>query len=88
MRHFASRGFWEAYDRLPQNMRLLADKNYALLKENPRHPSLQFKKIGRLWSARVGLSYRALAVEAPRGLVWFWIGSHAEYNEKIKGEGS
>ena len=85
MRHFASRGFWE--DRLPQHVRSLADKNYSLLKENPRHPSLQFKKVGRLWSVRVGLNYRALAVEAPDGLIWFWIGSHAEYIEKIKSEG-
>ena len=87
MRHFADSNFWEAYDRLPQNTRSLADKNYALLKENPRHPSLQFKKVGRLWSVRVGLNYRALAVEAHNGLVWFWIGSHAEYVEKIKSEG-
>jgi hypothetical protein len=87
MRHFASRRFWEAYDRLPQNMRSVADKNYALLKENPRHPSLQLKKVGRFWSVRVGLNYRALAVEASEGLVWFWIGSHAEYIEKIKSEG-
>jgi hypothetical protein len=87
MRHFADRRFWEAYDRLPQNTRLLADKNYALLKENPRHPSLQLKKVGRFWSVRVGLDFRALAVDAHDGLVWFWIGSHAEYVEKIKSEG-
>jgi len=87
MRHFTDRKFWEAYDRLPENTRFLAEKNYALLKENPRHPSLQFKKVGRLWSVRVGLGYRALATEAHDGLVWFWIGSHAEYVEKIKSEG-
>jgi hypothetical protein len=84
MNHFAARRFWEAYDRLPDNIRIVADKNDALMKENPRHPSLQLKKVGRLWSARVGLDYRALAVEAPDGLVWFWIGSHAEYTERVK----
>jgi hypothetical protein len=47
VRHFASHAFWEAYARLPENIRGLADKNYALLKENPRHPSLQLKKVGR-----------------------------------------
>jgi hypothetical protein len=57
MRHFASRAFWEAYERLPEQVRELADKNYALLKENPQHPSLQFKKVGRFWSVRVGLRY-------------------------------
>jgi hypothetical protein len=59
MRHFASRAFWEAYDRLPEQVRALADKNYALLKTNPRHPSLQFKKIGRFWSVRVGLHWQS-----------------------------
>ena len=87
MNHFAARRFWEAYDRLPEKARLLADKNYALMQENPRHPSLQLKKVGRLWSVRVVLDYRALAVEAPDGLVWFWIGSHAEYIERIKLDG-
>jgi hypothetical protein len=47
MRHFASRAFWQAYRNLPEQVRALADKNYALLKDNPAHPSLQFKKIGR-----------------------------------------
>lgn len=84
MNHFASRAFWEAYDKLPEQVRALADKNYALLKTNPRHPSLQFKKIGRFWSVRVGLRYRALAVEADNDLVWFWIGSHGDYDSIIK----
>jgi len=83
MRHLASRAFWEAYEKLPEQVRTLADKNYALLKTNPRHPSLQFKKIGRFWSVRVGLRYRALAVEAGSDLVWFWIGSHADYDAMI-----
>jgi hypothetical protein len=47
MRHFASRAFWEAYQKLPEQIRALADKNYLLLKENTQHPSLQLKKVGR-----------------------------------------
>ena len=80
MRHFASRAFWQAYDKLPEQVRTLADKNFVLLKTNPRHPSLQFKTVGRFWSVRVGLRYRALAVETDGKLVWFWIGSHADYD--------
>ena len=83
MRHFASLSFWEAYARLPESIRSLADKNYALLKENSRHPSLQLKKVGRYWSVRVGGRYRALAVEVDEGLLWFWIGSHADYDALI-----
>jgi mRNA-degrading endonuclease RelE of RelBE toxin-antitoxin system len=84
MRHFASRAFWEAYDKLPEPVRALGDKNFALLKDNPRHPSLQLKKVGRFWSARVGSRYRALAVENNHNLVWFWIGSHAEYDALVR----
>jgi hypothetical protein len=83
MRHFASPAFWHAYDQLPAPVRALADKNYALLKENPRHPSLQLKQIGRYWSVRVGLRYRALAVDVDGGLLWFWIGSHADYDKLV-----
>jgi hypothetical protein len=40
---------------------------------------LHFKRVGRLWSVRVGIGYRALAVNGDDGPVWFWIGPHAEY---------
>lgn len=84
MTHFASRAFWEAYGKLPEQVRELADKNYALLNENPRHPSLQLKKVGRFWSARVGARYRALAIETDGDLVWFWIGSHSDYDTLVR----
>jgi len=80
MRHFTSPPFWELYDNLPAPIQELADKNYRLLKTNPRHPSLQLKKVGKYWSVRVGLKYRAVAVEIQEGLLWFWIGTHAEYD--------
>ena len=83
MRHFASPSFWAAYDKLPPQIRALAERNYALLKKNPQHPSLRLKKVGRFWSVRVGLRYRALAVEIEDGLLWFWIGSHADYDAMI-----
>ena len=84
MRHLASRAFWDAYQRLPAHVRELADKNYALLKQDPQHPSLHFKKAGRFWSVRVGRRYRALAVESGHDLIWFWIGSHGDYDALIR----
>ncbi len=83
MKHFASPKFWAVYEALPLSVRLVADANYALLKQDPRHPSLQFKKVGRYWSVRVGLRYRALAVDVEGGCLWFWIGSHADYDKLI-----
>jgi hypothetical protein len=54
-----------------------------LLKENPKHPSLHLKKVGRFWSVRVGRRYRAVGVDAPDGLLWFWIGTHAGYDRFV-----
>ncbi|MGE0281402.1 MAG: hypothetical protein AB7P20_12435 [Rhizobiaceae bacterium] len=84
MNHLASPCFWEAYYALPDRVRRLADRNYALLKRDPTHPSLQFKPVGRYWAVRVGLRYRALAVRDGDDLIWFWIGSHAEYDALIR----
>ena len=83
MNHLASPEFWECYHSLPAAVRNLADKNFALLRENPNHPFLHFKRVGRFWSARVGMRYRTLAVESGEDLVWFWIGTHAEYDRLI-----
>jgi hypothetical protein len=83
LRHFASPNFWACYRRLPADARELANKNFELLKANPRHPSLHLKKIGKYRSVRVGLRYRALAVEIPEGLVWFWIGRHSDYDRLL-----
>jgi hypothetical protein len=83
LKHYTSSDFWQLYEKLPIEIRELADKNYQLLKENPHHPSLQLKRIEELWSVRVGLRYRALGIDAPDGIQWIWIGSHAEYDQII-----
>jgi hypothetical protein len=62
----------------------LADKAFALLKADPRHPSLFFKKVERFWSVRVGLHYRAVGVDLPDGVLRFWIGSHADYDRVVR----
>jgi len=84
LKHFSSSAFWNCYRRLPQGIQEIADAQFALLKENPSYPSLHFKKIGKCRSARIGIHYRALAVEIPEGLLWFWIGSHADYDKIIE----
>ena len=72
--------FWAFYEKLPKDIQGLADKNFALLKENPEHPSLYLKRVGRYWSIRIGEKHRALGVEVDeKGLLWCWIGSHSEY---------
>ena len=86
MTHLTLPRFWQYYRQLPSEVQTLADKNYELLLADPLHPSLHFKKVGRqrqLWSVRVGEHYRALGTEKPEGIVWFWIGTHAEYDRLL-----
>lgn len=89
MIHRANADFSNDYHALPASIRVRADQQFALLKRNPEHPSLQFKKIGErrgleIWSARVTLKYRALAFKLPDECVWFWIGEHNVYDALIK----
>jgi mRNA-degrading endonuclease RelE of RelBE toxin-antitoxin system len=86
--HATTADFWKEYRALPADIRERADKQFALLKANPRHPSLQFKKVtdrgGReIWSARVTRKYRALAAKDENDYVWFWIGEHDIYDDLI-----
>jgi len=88
MQHRANTNFWQEYRALPQDIRSRADKQFSLLKANPQHPSLQFKKLGErrsqeIWAARVTLNYRALAIKRPDGYLWFWIGDHKTYADLI-----
>jgi hypothetical protein len=81
--HHASKKFWKLFETLPESVQGLARKNFDLLKSDPVHPSLHFKKVSHMYSVRVGLKYRALGVESPDGVLWFWIGSHADYDKML-----
>ena len=83
MNQRANPRFWRCYRQLPKDVQRLADESYQLLRQDPRHPSLHFKRIGRFWPVRVGLHYRALAVQQEWDVVWFWVGPHAEYERLI-----
>ena len=82
--HRTTPQFWSRFDKLPESVKQLARKNFELLKQDPKHPSLRFKKVGRFWSARVGLYYRTLAVEEGSDYIWVWIGDHDEYERLIR----
>ena len=71
--------FSQEYQALPPEIRHRADKQFSLLKASQQHPSLQCKKLGErhgqeIWSARVTLNYRALAIKRTGGYLCFWIG--------------
>ena len=82
--HYTTRRFWECYNALPEAVQRTADQCYELLKTDPTHPSLHFKKVGKYWSVRVGGGYRALGIEVEKGILWFWIGTHAQYDQLMR----
>jgi len=83
LNHFASPEFWRHHSSLPEPTRDLADKCFQILKADPRHSSIRLKKVGSVWSARVGLHYRALGEDHPDGILWYWIGAQDAYDRKI-----
>lgn len=83
MKHHASPRFWRCLRALPKAFRDSARKCFEILKADPKHPSLHLKRVGEFWSVRVGLNYRALAIEVPDGFLWFWIGKHSDYDRMV-----
>jgi hypothetical protein len=41
------------------------------------HPNLP------IYSARVSKNYRAVGVRNESGIIWFWIGTHADYDKLL-----
>ncbi|SMO40475.1 hypothetical protein [Gracilimonas mengyeensis] len=80
-------GFWENYQKLPEEIKQKARKAYQFFKQDPSHPSLRFKKIidnPDVYSVRVSMDYRAIGVKKNDTMIWFWIGNHHDYEEMIK----
>jgi hypothetical protein len=79
MKSLTTPDFWTSYSALPPEIKARAKLMYRLWRRNPRHPSLRFKKIGDVWSIRIGGGYRALALLEENVFYWFWIGAHDSY---------
>jgi len=79
--------FRKALEALPPQVRSQAQRAYALFRSDPNHPSLRFKPVHPsrpIYSVRIGIHYRALGVREADDIVWFWVGSHDEYERLIK----
>lgn len=86
MRSRTTERFRKAFGQLPEEVKRRAREAYKLFSENPQHPSLRFKQVHAtmaIWSVRVGVHYRALGVRQPDVIIWFWIGSHGDYEKLI-----
>jgi mRNA-degrading endonuclease RelE of RelBE toxin-antitoxin system len=87
MKSQAAPKFWKLYERLPRSVQQRARKAYQMWKENPRYPSLHFKRVDDeepIYSARVSDNYRVLGILEGATMVWYWIGSHDEYERLLK----
>ena len=87
MRSFRTQQFHQQFESLPASVQDSARRAFRLWKTNPQHPGLSFKLIEsqeKIYSVRIGLHYRALATLVDREtMVWFWIGSHADYDKLL-----
>jgi hypothetical protein len=87
MNSHASPGFWGCFSRLPEGVQTRAKAAFALWRTDPRHPSLHFKPVPSagedVWSVRIGIHWRALGVRDRDEIIWFWMGSHADYDQMI-----
>lgn len=81
-----TRGFWRLFSELPADVKEEAQRAYRIFRGNPAYPGLRFKKLDgedTIYSVRIGLGYRALGVLTGKRIVWYWIGSHAEYDRLV-----
>jgi mRNA-degrading endonuclease RelE of RelBE toxin-antitoxin system len=82
-----TRQFREDLASLPEAVRQQARSAYRTFRDNPHHPGLQFKRVHPtlpIYSARVSSDYRAVGVRNGGEIVWFFIGSHTEYEHLLK----
>lgn len=82
--HRTTARFWEYFEQLPEPVQRISKEKFDLLKADPRHPSLHFRKVGKLWSVRAGLNHRVFAVEDGKDFIWVWIGIHDDYERMIR----
>ncbi len=86
MQSRTTRQFRRLFADLPSDVQRDAKRAYRVFMRDPEHPGLHFKKLegeDHIYSARIGLDYRALAVMKKGRIVWYWIGSHAEYDRLV-----
>lgn len=87
MKSYTTKRFREAYAILPERIKQLTLKNYKIWLTDSLHPSLHYKQVHNtkpIFSARVGISYRVLGIQQNEEIIWFWIGSHSEYDKLLK----
>lgn len=84
MKNKRAKEFNKLFAHLPRSVQEQAEATYQLFKRDPYHPSLHFKRIDRqapIYSVRIGAHYRAVGIWREDTILWYWIGSHEDYNK-------
>ena len=87
MNSYLTEDFLACFRQLPEDVKEKARRNYRFWRQNPNHPSLQFKKVHTrepIYSVRVGIGWRVLGLRGDETIYWFWIGTHAEYERLLR----
>ena len=86
MRSKTTRRFRRSFAQLLEPIKDIAREAYRQFVDNPDHPGLRFKRVHsteQIYSVRITRDYRALGIREDNIIVWFWIGSHADYDELL-----
>jgi len=78
--------FWELYRALPPEIQAATRKAHAIFLQNPAHSGLRLERLksdSRAWSVRITRDYRAVALRSGDNWLWFWIGTHREFDRKF-----
>ncbi len=78
--------FRERFAELPESIRQQARTAFRQFQKDPYHPSLHFRQVHPnrpIYSARINRSYRAVGIRDGDEILWFWIGSHANYDHLL-----
>jgi hypothetical protein len=81
----ATEKFWKCFRALPRDIQDKAKDAYTLFRDDPWYPSLNFKRVSLpVYSVRISKDYRAVGTLSGEKIIWFWAGTHAEYNGLLK----
>ncbi len=92
-RNRTTRAFREQFQRLPLRVQELTRECCRIFDSDPDHPSLRRKpvhvtragsSVPGSFSVSITMRYRAVYVIQDGVNVWYWIGTHAEYDQLLQ----
>ena len=86
MKSHTTTQFRKLFADLPKQVQEQTRAAYRQFKKDPSYPSLRFKKVHPelpIYSARISKNYRAVGQLEGDTIIWFWLGSHAEYDKLL-----